>query len=706
MNLARLFFKSKIFLKAFFIVFIMIISYAGYIYFVTIPIIKKNTYSLEEKLAKSLLDKTLTLVENTHRDLIIYREFALESHKNKLKNLTEIVDYVVKDKYFKFKEGLLSEKEAQKLAIEEIENFRYGESGYFWINDFSPKMIMHPTIPSLNGNDLSGFKDTNGVYLFNEFVKVAIEKKEGFVSYMWPKPNFKEPQPKISFIKSFNKWNWIYGTGVYINDVEQEVQRRKENLIAMLQTTLLSTKIGKTGYMFIFDRDSNMIVHPNIKGKITEKLIEPQSGEKITDLIVDAYKTKEKMLYYKWNSPDDLDNYIYDKISWIEYFEPLGWYICSSAYIDELNESSVEVKNIILVVSIIVLILSFGLGYYFFRKLLSPIDDLATLALKVKKGDFSVKSNIVRDDEIGILAKEFDNMVSTIQNNINTLDTKVEKKTKELKVKNDTLTSLSNKLSKYLSPQIYDMIFSGKQDVTLDSKRKKLTIFFSDIVSFTKTTDNLQPEDLTNILNYYLTQMSKIALKYGATIDKFVGDAILIFFGDPDSKGVKQDAMLCALMAIEMRKRVLDMRDELKEYGIAKPFEIRMGINTGYCTVGNFGSSERMDYTIIGGEVNLASRLETSSDKNEILISEETYLLIKDNIECRAKGKIEVKGINKPIKVYQIVDVYKSIKLNSDIDENEDGFSIHLDLELIKKLHKKEEIAKELEDILNRVKKI
>ena len=115
--------------------------------------------------------------------------------------------------------------------------------------------------------------------------------------------------------------------------------------------------------------------------------------------------------------------------------------------------------------------------------------------------------------------------------------------------KNRMLEVLSSKLSKYLSPQLYRSIFSGEQDVAIASKRKKLTVFFSDIAAFTETTDNLESEDLTDVLNHYLTEMSAIALKYGATIDKFIGDAMLLFFGDPESRGVKEDAKACVMMA-------------------------------------------------------------------------------------------------------------------------------------------------------------
>lgn len=171
---------------------------------------------------------------------------------------------------------------------------------------------------------------------------------------------------------------------------------------------------------------------------------------------------------------------------------------------------------------------------------------------------------------------------------------------------------LARNLAKYLSPQVWEMIFSGKKSVRLETQRKKLTVFFSDIRGFTELSEELEAEALTDLLNNYLNEMSKIALKYGGTIDKFVGDCVMVFFGDPSTQGAKKDAVAAVSMGIAMRKHMKVLRQQWRAQGITKPLEIRMGINTGYCTVGNFGADTRMDYTIIGREVNLASRLESA----------------------------------------------------------------------------------------------
>ena len=218
----------------------------------------------------------------------------------------------------------------------------------------------------------------------------------------------------------------------------------------------------------------------------------------------------------------------------------------------------------------------------------------------------------------------------------------------ELAEKNELLADLSSKLAKFLPVQLYNSIFTGTHTAGVAAKRKKLTIFFSDIANFTETTDSLESEELTNLLNQYLTEMSKIAVSHGATIDKYVGDAIMGFFGDPASRGSKEDAIACVKMAIAMQRRMRELQLKWLDLGSEKPFQLRIGVNTGFCTVGNFGSEDRMDYTIIGNEVNLAARLQSHAELGGILVTHETSSLIKDTILTEEQEAVSVEGLRPP----------------------------------------------------------
>jgi PAS domain S-box-containing protein len=246
------------------------------------------------------------------------------------------------------------------------------------------------------------------------------------------------------------------------------------------------------------------------------------------------------------------------------------------------------------------------------------------------------------------------------------------------------LQNLSEKLSRYLSPQIYEAIFAGAADANVATARKKLTVFFSDIRNFTATTEEMEPEDMTFLLNDYLTKMTEIALEYGGTIDKYIGDAIMVFFGDPETKGVKQDALAAVRMAVAMQRRMVDLRAKWADMGYRLPFHIRCGINTGYCNVGNFGSDQRVDYTIIGGQVNLAARLESITDPDGITISYETYSLVRDEFDADPQEPIQVKGISEPVRPYAVNGIFEDWDSKERYIRSDDILGLRLWVDLMR----------------------
>lgn len=259
-----------------------------------------------------------------------------------------------------------------------------------------------------------------------------------------------------------------------------------------------------------------------------------------------------------------------------------------------------------------------------------------------------------------------------------------------------------NKLSKYFSPQVYSSIFSGALDVTINTSRKNLTVFFSDIKGFTTITEKLEPEILTQLITSYLTKMTDIAIEYGGTVDKYIGDAIMIFFGDPESKGVKEDATSCVLMAMEMKKALVELRKSWELAGVSESLDVRMGVHSDMCTVGNFGSLDRLDYTVLGNGVNLASRLESLADSNEILISENTYNLIKKEINCNYFDSLTVKGKAHSIKTFQVIDTHSDKKSFSKINTSKEGFRLQIDKSKIKDVDEVLQLLKESIEELNK----
>jgi PAS domain S-box-containing protein len=269
----------------------------------------------------------------------------------------------------------------------------------------------------------------------------------------------------------------------------------------------------------------------------------------------------------------------------------------------------------------------------------------------------------------------------------------------ELQTHSAQMESITKKLGRYLSPQLFQKIFRGEDITTMATHRKKLTVFISDIKDFTEIVEKTEPSIVSNILNDYLSEMTRIAIEYGGTVDKFVGDAVVVFFGDPHSNGEQEDAYNCINMAIAMQLFVKNRKSVWKKMGLLDPLEIRCGISTGFCTVGNFGSVHRMDYTIIGNPINLASRLESLAETGEIIISQETHHLVEDIFLCTPKGTAQVKGFARPISIYKVVGLRENLDVKDiNFEKHLPGFSVSLQSSVIRDFDK-EEIKKIIKDL-------
>ena len=413
------YYRSKIFLKAVSGIVIISIVIVLAISNLVLPIIDHSIEKLEEKNTKEILHRVVSMVNQRYKDLEKYKTDALIEHQNVLKDTTDVVYTLIENRYKEYllaKDNPKVQQEIKDRIIDVVKNLRYKESGYFWINDYRPTMIMHPFKSSLDGKYLGDFKDPNGVYLFNEMVKVIKKDGSGFVKYYWPKPGEDKPQPKISFVKAFPQWQWIIGTGSYIDDIDKEIQIKKDILLSELTNMIKTTKIGKSGYMFIYDQEGKIIFHPNqyMMNKNMHNLINPITHQSFYDFFTNASKTKSKKVTYKWDKPQDIGNYIYFKTAWTQYIPELGLYVNASVYQDEVKETSTYIMDLIHKYAILVLIIVILIGFLFLRKIILPIVELSILSSKVKNGDYSVRSSIQRDDELGLLANSFNDMIGEV----------------------------------------------------------------------------------------------------------------------------------------------------------------------------------------------------------------------------------------------------------------------------------------------------
>ena len=579
--------KSKIFTKAMLGISGIIAIYTLALSIVIIPKINKSVQSLEEKTAKESLEKIVTIVKNFSTDLDRFKNYAIKSHKMALIDLTNTAWSIIQAKYEQskmenignilkkrgdtFKKNLIDfyNKNKERMARKKLENaiknyirlYRYNEdgTGYFFALDFQSNNIVHPTHPEQEGKNYRNLKDSNGVYFVNRMAETARNNGTGFVSYKWENPatgkeedkisyiftfepfnwiigtgeyysvlnrrlknevislisklryrrngyffitdynniiishpylqgrdfsdvrdvkgnlivppmvkiareqgegfyqywwlkdkGDKKAYPKLTFVKDFPNWKMIIGTGIYLDDIEKELKQKKDELMTQLRHIIFNTKIGNSGYLYIFDDKANVLIHPNsnLDGKNIAKLLVPGTRKFIFNELVNVARSSNPVYRYKFDKPSDPGHYVYQKISWIHYVPEFKWYICASVYQDDIQSTSLSIRNFIIGISLIVLLISLCYAFIFMKNLLEPVTRLSVLAQKITGGDYNVRCPVKRNDEMGQLARNFNTMVDTIKASRERLEEQVRERTKELLNKTKELADTNRQLMK------------------------------------------------------------------------------------------------------------------------------------------------------------------------------------------------------------------------------------------------------------------
>jgi signal transduction histidine kinase len=435
----------KLYYKA--IIIVLGITIAGL--FVTtlimIPKVQENTFKLESQNAQLQLEKVIELINSKEQELKDYEKSALELHKIEVKSITQVALSILNTYYNEAQKSDSKSYQSQKKAeaITLINQLRYGNDNYVYLTDKNIILLSHP-IKKFIGFDFKKVKGAKGKYFALEMSNKADKYGESYVKYWWPKSIGGIAKEKLSYTVKFKPWNIYVGTGVYIDELNTNILKKKEQIKSELSQYLSKIKIAQNGYLYMFNAKGKLLIHPNKDFLNADKVNQyknPQTNTLIFDDLVKAAQ-EQKPYHYKWTHPKDLKNYKYKKISWITYNEYFDWYIVSSAYLDDIHATSQKLTNKQYMTALFTLIISLILGALLFRKLLQPISDLSESSLKVQQGDFTIRSSINQDDEIGQLAKNFNEMLDTIEDHVKNLDKKVNDKTIEIEEVNDTLAHL------------------------------------------------------------------------------------------------------------------------------------------------------------------------------------------------------------------------------------------------------------------------
>ena len=300
--------------------------------------------------------------------------------------------------------------------------------------------------------------------------------------------------------------------------------------------------------------------------------------------------------------------------------------------------------------SAVSLLAAMTLGAILSWSLIRPVRKVDRALELITGGDFDTRVEVPNRDEFGNLARNLNRTtehLSTLYADLESLNAHLQE-TVDSKVAE---LERATRLKRYLSPRLADSILAGEQDVQLGSSRKFLTTFFSDVRGFTEAAEQVEPEELVGELNEYLSEMTDIVFKHGGTLDKYVGDAVMVFFGDPVPQ--EDHAERAVRMGIEMLERMAELEQHwLGRYN--EVFKIGIGITTGWVTVGDIGSAARTDYTVLGNQVNLASRLADKAEAGQILVTERTMRAVEGFVDGRLIDEISLKGISRPIKIYEL----------------------------------------------------
>ena len=265
--------------------------------------------------------------------------------------------------------------------------------------------------------------------------------------------------------------------------------------------------------------------------------------------------------------------------------------------------------------------------------MLRPLPVLAQATLKVGKGCLDVQVNFKMKDEIGQLAQAFNQMVAGLRE-------------KEM---------IRNTFGRYVSKEVVAGFLNGKVSLELGGELKEMTVLMSDIRDFTELSEKLPPHEVVQLLNRYFTEMVEVVGAHGGTVDKFIGDAILAVFGWPMSR--QDHAKLAVAAALDMKVRLAALNISLVNEG-HKPIAIGIAIHSGKAVAGNIGSRERVQYTVIGDTVNLASRMESANKDygTDLIVSQPVYLATKDCFDFQYMGEKAIRGRTEPVQIYQVLD--------------------------------------------------
>lgn len=423
---------SPITYRLFLTLLLLISSIFGAIYWLSVPLIKDNVFGIERNANRQVLNVVYDLASRVYVSTESFIEQALDAEEQKLKSVVDLTESYIRARLLQGRANGVEEQQVWQQIFSDLREFKFGNGNYVWVSDFESHLKSHPD-DKFQNRDISMYSFEDGKSVLPGIISSAKEAGEGFYKYKWYRLNGTEVIDKYSYVRSFPQWKLVVGAGVYADDLSEEVAAYKRRLINELKEALKDVKIASNGYIYVFDSEGEMIYHPNsnINGTNFRTLLNPVTGKPIHSDLMAVSDTGEE-LYYKWDIPNDAGNYGYEKLSLVRHLSGLDWYIASSVYLDDLKSSSEQLSQRLMAMGFFALLATIVAAFLFAEWLTSPIKQLSNMAFKISRGNLQARTGFRRDDELGSLAGTFDYMADRLSENIDTLNTRVKERTREL----------------------------------------------------------------------------------------------------------------------------------------------------------------------------------------------------------------------------------------------------------------------------------
>jgi len=354
--------------------------------------VQRTAFESANQHSVDLMNAVLLSVENEYRSLQFHQHNTIERRKNQLKDLAFIAMSHLTELQQEVERGLLSEADARQEALDQLRQLRYADGvGYFWVNDLArpiPQVLMHPILPAqdVDRSRTDKFIEaTSGQgHLLVAIANIIDKDGEGFIEYLWNKPTatgITPNQRKLSYVRLFEPWGWVVGTGVYLDDIDAEIKQRLDEILIELKRTFSRVHVAENGYMFVFNSQGDMLIHPDDQGEFAT---EEKTLSVMAEQFMAAAKYPDVPLDYLGGHPG-LPGQHHHKRAYVSYFEPLDWYIASTMYLDEITQPGRQLRAEILFVSALALFGAAVLAYLFATSLARPVRLLSKAALEIER---------------------------------------------------------------------------------------------------------------------------------------------------------------------------------------------------------------------------------------------------------------------------------------------------------------------------------